>query len=297
MLLLATLPLILSSGGLASADAPLGRALERAQVRLERASILAVDHSEWDNAWEIESEHYLVRTTANWYIGKRVAQNLENMFSFFSDVTGTDWQPNERLQVFLFEDLGDYNVFGDSNGEHHSSILGSYHATAHPQQPVATYLHHSQLQVGQWVTHSAFHQFVTSAFSRPLPVWFEEGLASYFARAYWDKPFLISEFKRISNSEAYVPLGTLLREPIEEYVADPHVRFVELGTLFTYLLHHRPDTMTQKNADGVVLMAPMGDYVLNTLRGQDVTDNPVHELLTQDLDQLEAELRDFANEF
>lgn len=296
MLILATLTLLVNSSDATATDALLDRALARAQVRLESSAVLAVDHSAWENAWEIESDHYLVRTTANWYIGQRVAQNLENMYGFFAELTGSDWQPNEPLRLFLFEDLADYNQFGDSNGEHHSSILGSYYATAHPEQPVATYLHHSQLQVAQWVTHSAFHQYVRGAYARQLPIWFEEGLASYFARAYWDKAFLFSEFKRISNSGAYLPLGTLLREPIEQYVADPHVRFVELGTLWTYLLHHRPDTMTQKNEDGIVLLAPAADYVVDTLRGRDVTGNPVHELLTQDLDQLEAELRDFINE-
>jgi len=297
MQFLAALSLFLSPAvapaGLLESDTPLDRALASAQARLESTATLVGDHSTWENAWELETEHYRVRTTANWYIGKRMGKNLEVMFGFFQEITGSDWEPSQPLSIFLFEDLADYNQFGTDNGEYHSSILGSYYASGHADQPVATYVHHSPKQLAMWVTHSAFHQFAGGAFSQPAPTWFEEGLASYFANAYWDQDYLASEFKRISRGSSYVPLGTLLREPIDQYVADPHSRFIELGMLFNYLLHKRPDTMTQKNADGIVLLAPAADYVSGTMRGLDVSDNPVHELLTVDLEQLEAELRDF----
>lgn len=288
MHLLATLSLFCALS--APGDSPLQQALERAQAKLELQPLLLGDHTQWVNAWEIETEHFRLRTTANWYLGQRMAQNLEGMLPFFQEITGTQWAPSEPLRIFLFEDLTGYNQFGDDNGEYHSSMLGSYYATAHPERPVATYLHHSPKQLGMWVTHSAYHQFASAAFSQPVPVWFDEGLASYFANAYWDPTYLATQFKRISKSQSYVPLRTLLSEPIDLYIADPHSRFIELGMLFNYLLHHRPDTMTKKNADGIVLIAPAADYISGVLHGRDVTDNPVHTLLTTDLDLLEAEL-------
>ena len=288
MQLVATLSMLCALA--APADSPLERALVRAQVQLELRVPLTGDHSSWENAWEIESPHFLIRTTANWYIGQRMAENLEGMLPFFHEVTGSQWVPSEPLRIFLFEDLAGYNTFGDENGEYHSSMLGSYFATGHPEQPVATYIHHSPKQLGMWVTHSAYHQFAARAFSQPVPVWFDEGLASYFANAYWDPAYLAAQFKRIKSGPSYVPLRTLLREPIEAYVPDPHARFIELGMLFNYLLHHREDTMTKKNADGIVLIAPAADFISGMLLGQDVTDNPVRTLLTEDLEQLEADL-------
>jgi hypothetical protein len=173
-------------------------------------------------------------------------------------------------------------------------LLGSFYATQHPDRPVAMYFHANVRQRAMWATHSAFHQFVDRAFAAAPPTYLSEGLAAYFSIFYWDQAFGIAEFKRIASGPAWVPLARLQREGIEAYAADPHTRFIELGMLFNYLLHYRPDTRTQKNADGVVLLSPAADYCADVLRGRDVSGHPVHELLTVGLADLEAELRSYS---
>ncbi len=194
------------------------------------------------------------------------------------------------MPIHLYPSLGEYNQFGNNFGADHSSVLGSFFATQHPDRPVAMYFHVNQGQLVMWANHSAFHQFVDRAFANVPPIWVSEGLASYFA-FYWQQPYLASEFEAIAAGDRWLPLSQIMREGVDGYGTDPHARFVELAMLFNYLLHYRADTRTQKNEDGIVLLSPAADYCADVLRGRDVSDHPVHELLTTGLRDLEAELR------
>jgi len=299
----ATLLLSLAAAAPRGAPSPgdemLDRLLERSQAQLEAAAVVLADHSSWDDAWEITTRDYAVRTSMNWYLGKRLGDDLEAMLGFFRELGRTEWRPPNRMRVFLFPSLADYNAFGNAFGEH-SSMLGSFWASDHPERPVALYFDPNPFWVSTWATHSAFHQFAGQAFPSTPPLWVDEGLASYFAHFYWDPAWGADEFRRVVDGGLFLPLRQLMREPISAYVTPPgstvdeaHRRFVELGALFAYLLNHREDTRTQYNADGIVLLSPAADYVADLLRGRDVSDHPVHELFTVRLDELEADLRAF----
>ncbi len=288
------LALLLVPDGGDAVDRAIARAVARTQSRLARDVVPFEDHSTWDTAWEIESKSYRVTTSMNWYIGAALAQDLETMLGYFRELAATEWRPPTPMPIHLYPTLGEYNQFGDTFGEFHSSALGSFCATQHPDRPVAMYFHVSKNQLTMWATHSAFHQFVDHAFANVPPTWVSEGLASYFAIFYLDQAYGISEFQRIAGGDTWIPLSQLQREGIDAYPTDPHTRFIELGTLFNYLLHYREDTRTQKNADGIVLLSPAADYCADVLRGRDVSGHPVHELLTSGLTELEADLRAYS---
>lgn len=285
------LALLLVPGDGDAVDRAVARAVERTQAKLETQLALFDDHSSWENAWEIETPSYRVTTSLNWYIGRRLGTDLETMLGYFRELTGTEWRPPTPMPFHLYPTLGEYNQFGNNFGEHHSSVLGSFYATQHPDRPVAMYFHASKKQLAIWATHSAFHQFVDRAFANAPPIWVAEGLASYFAIFYWDQSYGMAEFERIARSDAWIPLAQIQREGLDIYPADPHTRFIELGMVFNYLLHYRPDTRTQKNEDGVVLLSPAADYCADLLRGRDVSRHPVHDLLNSGLAEFEAELR------
>jgi len=272
-------------------DETLERANERARERLEEKVIVLEDRSTWDKAWKIQTKNYVVTTSMNHYIGANLANELEMMLGQFTNLAQSRWQAPDPMQIHLYPNLGAYNQFGDQFGEHHSSVLGCFYATQNADRPVATYFHVSRLQISTWATHGAWHQFVDRAYARSLPTWMDEGLASYFSMYYWDKPFAIGEWNRISRSESFIPLVQLKTEGIDVYGVDPHTRFVELGTLFYYLLHCRPDTYTQVNADGIVLLSPAADWIAMTLRGDDVSDHPVQELISTRLDEVERDMK------
>ncbi len=283
-------------GAGAAFDRALARSLARAQVELESSRF--DDHSTWDRAWEIPSESFRVRTAMNWYIGAELGRHLDTMLEHFRSVTRSSWRPPTPMSVFLFSNLQEYNQFGAAGifqqvSANHSSILGSFYGPEHAERPVALYFDRNRTRLGMWATHSAFHQFAEGAFGGQRPLWFEEGLASYFSLFYWDKAYAATEFRLLVERGTFVPLAQLQRETIDQYVADPHARFIELGMLFAYLLLYREDTRTQLGPDGVVQSAPAADWVAAALRGADVSNDPVQELLREGLDELEADLKAF----
>jgi hypothetical protein len=289
---------LFTGGGPATASDPadealLERVLDRAQAELEERLVLVGDHARWETAWRIETRDYEVRTSLNWYIGRKLGDDLEAMLGFFRELGRTQWRPPQPMNVFLFPSLAEYNAFGNEHGQEHSSMLGSFWASAQADRPVALYFDSNRLRVSMWATHSAFHQFSGQAFPTTPELWLDEGLASYFAIFFWDAQWGATEFRRVVDTGRFTPLRQLMREPIAAWVDDPDARFVQLGALFTYLLNYREDTRTQKNAEGVVLISPAADYVSDLLRGRDVSDHPVHELFTTRLDELEADLRAF----
>ena len=277
-----------------AADAALlESALERVLGDFERRARLAGSHATWDEAWEIETRDLLVRTPLNHYIGAQLGRDLETMLGHFRELGRTEWRPRARLPVFLFGSLADYNDFGNNFGAEHSSMLGSFWASDHELRPTALYFDSNRSLTSIWATHSLFHQFANQAFPSAPAVWLDEGLASYFSIFYWDADWGAAEFRRVVDTGRFVPLRRLMSDPLAAYTDDPHSRFVELGALFNYLLNYRPDTRTQRNAEGQVLMSPAGDYLHDLLRGRDVSSHPVHELFTVRLGELEADLRAF----
>lgn len=254
-------------------------ALDRAQRRLENSVDLYQDHSSWENAWRVESAHYRVRTTHSWFLGSDLAQGLEAMLGHFQSVLGTTHAPSEPWAVHVFPTLPEYNQYGTEHGADHSSFYGSFFSGLDPERAVATYYDSNATLLRMWVTHSALHQYMDSAFNREAPTWLEEGLASYFA-LYWDAGYGVSELTRIKRLGRFVPLRQLLRENIGQYTSDPHTRFIELGMLMTYLLHYRTDLR-------------FGEYLQLRMVADDFALHPAHEWLTEDVGRLEAEFSAF----
>jgi hypothetical protein len=281
---------VLSTPG-SEPDETVDRANERARQRLETKVVVLDDHSTWDKAWKINTKNFVVTTPMNYYIGAKLGSDLETMLGYFKDLAQSEWQAPDPMEIHLYPNLGAYNQFGDQFGEHHSSVLGSFYATQNADRPVATYFHVNRTMVSMWATHSAWHQFVDRAFARSLPTWIDEGLASYFGTFYWDGAYGVSEWKKIVESERFIPFVQLKTEGIDVYGVDPHTRFIELGMLFNYLLHYREDTRTQRTAEGVVLVSPAADWIALLLRGEDPSGHPVQELVSTRLDDIEREMK------
>ena len=55
----------------------LAKAVARAQARLEATTEVWIDHSTWENAWQIGSDHYRVQTTLTRHFGEEIATGLE----------------------------------------------------------------------------------------------------------------------------------------------------------------------------------------------------------------------------
>lgn len=293
-LLALTAPAHAPSEGDALAEA-LDAAARRAQARMEAKLELWEDHSTWDKAWVVRSEHYEVKTTNGRYLAASTAEELEVMLGLFRETLMVDpaWQPNETLRVAIHPEIEAYNAFGQPNGAEHSSFYGSFYSPAAPERPVATYFVPNRQLLRMWITHGAFHQFLDRVRPQGLSPALTEALASYFALC-WDFSYGVGVLGRMKASGRLFPLRELLRASEGEFADRTEERFVELGMLVAYLVHHRADTRTVKKG-GEVWQAPFSEYLDALLTGDDAELHPVHELLNGRVGELEKDF--FAFEF
>ena len=273
---------------------PYREALDRALTD-ERAKVaeteIWTDHSTWENAWVATSTHYEVRTTQSFGLARDLAGGLDTLQGFFRSVLGSSHVPAQRAKVFVFPDIAAYNQFGQANNAaEHSSFYGSFHAVQAPDRPVAAVFDKNLTWLRIQITHSAAHQWLREAYTNTPPTWVDEGLASYFS-LYWHPRWGAGELRKIIAEDRFLPLATLLAEPITGYSNRTDQRFIELGMLCSYLFHYREDTRTVE-ADGTVVRAPFRDYVVALLEGRDTAALPVHALFL-DLPALQQQFTTF----
>jgi hypothetical protein len=271
---------------------PYERSVERevraALDRLEGGLRLWVDRSRWENAWRTETEHFEVRNTSSRDLGERIADGLEKMIAWFRYILGEPPRAVGRMKVFVLPDMETYNRFGEDFGGFHSSKYGSFFAPDHPERPTISFHFPNELLVRQWLTHSVLHQYLDRCYPIAPPPWIDEGLASYF-EVHWDYPNKRAGFRHMMQAGRFVPLDLLFEDTIEDYTED---HFSELGMLFYYLLHEREDTRFDLDpATREVRKAPFRDYLRKVVAGQDVTDDPIHALVTGRVSELESDFR------
>ncbi len=279
----------------ASLERALETAIDRAQERLVREVELWEDHSTWETAWEVTTENYRVRSTHSRYLASDLAEGLEGMLAVMREtlMTDPDWTSTEPFRIYVLPALADYTQFGNDHGAEHSSFYGSFYPAGHPERPVATFFHPNRDLVRMFATHSAFHQFVETAYDRRLPEALTEGLASYFA-LWWDFDYGVEEWEKMKRERRTIPLAQLLTTPVTGFTDRPNERLFELGMLVAYLLHHHPETRTIRE-DGEIWQAAFSEYLDVYLTGDDVELHPVHDLLSARLPELERDF--FAYEF
>jgi hypothetical protein len=204
-------------------------------------------------------------------------------------VLDTRYVPPTPFQVFIFPTTADYNTFGGPFGDH-SSLYGSFYPEG-AEQPVAAVYDPNWTRLQMYVTHSALHQFVEHAFGRAPDTWISEGLASYFA-LYWDLGYGPSELRSIVAKREFIPLTELTVQPIVQYRDRPHIRFMELGTLFLYLLHYRDDTRMARPGEEP-REASFADYVRVALKGGDERRHPFYIELVRHVGEIQKDFVSF----
>ena len=242
-------------------------AVERRSRFLERIDLWE-DHSSWDDPWIVTTDHYEVRTTDSFGLARRVADGLETMHGHFRDLLGGEVSGPPQ-PVWILPTMGGYNTFGDDIGDDHSSILGAFYATGHPEQPLLTYFIPNETQLMMWLTHAATHQYLASAFRREPQPFLAEGLASYFS-LFWDWRYGAREHQRLKRENGFRPLETLMNDDVPAYRDAPHDRFIQLGMLFNYLLHYCEPT--RRGAEGEEPEASFANYLRAAVRGQDLSE-------------------------
>lgn len=275
----------------AAADGPLAKLLDqaiaRSQAAVAKTTDIWEDHTTWERAWRVQTEHYEVRRLGSHADAFTLGANLEMMLANFqSDLAAELPKGDTPMKVFVFPKIDGYKQFGDDFGEHHSSIYGGFYAKENPDKPIASYENEDWLNIH--VTNAALHQFVDRTFPAATPpTWVTEGLAAYFCTYYWGNyPWALDKFNKLRESDRLIPLARLMGDSIEQYGTRTEDRMIQLGMLFAYLLKFREDTKTTQNE------APFRDYLLAYLRNEDPKLHEAHNK-TRNLRHLQREFAAF----
>ena len=137
-------------------------------------------HAEWDAAWELATEHYVVRTNAGWRVLKTVAHAMEQVHVFYRQFHRYKLGKGETVpvaNVLIFKDAAEYKELG---GQPVEWAAGHWDGTN-----VVTYDPRGGGDGGlsgllDTLFHEASHQFTSLAGGSAVPAWLNEGMASFF---------------------------------------------------------------------------------------------------------------------
>jgi hypothetical protein len=171
-------------------------------------------HGEWDDAWEIESDHFVLRTDMDYDFAAKMSQAAEKLFANMTTFLGFEPELRDPLPVYIFKDLDEYNVFGSqyANGDEgfRSSAMGCFYALSHPDAPAVTFYHfdenYNYLWTDQWFHHVVPHQILAEALPNLASTWMLNGIATYFELwSNFEPPF--KEIKRKLSGRRMIPLN------------------------------------------------------------------------------------------
>lgn len=136
-------------------------------------------HREWDKAWQLETDHYRVRTNAGYVVLRTVAHAMEQMNVFYRRFHRyrEDGGGIPKANVLIFRNRDEYMRLGGAPVEWAG---GHWDGTN-----VVTYDHRggnegSLRDTLQTLFHEASHQFTSLAGGSAVPAWLNEGMASFF---------------------------------------------------------------------------------------------------------------------
>ena len=202
-------------------------------------------HAEWDAAWELATEHYVVRTNAGWRVLKTVAHAMEQVHVFYRQFHRYKLGKGDSVpvaNVLIFKSAQEYKDLG---GQPVEWAAGHWDGTN-----VVTYDPRGGGDGGlsgllDTLFHEASHQFTSLAGGSAVPAWLNEGMASFF-----EGTRLLSngklEWNLVVPGRLYPLLDEIkdkkhdLRAIVEGRVAD-YRSFYPWGWGIVYYLHNAED--------------------------------------------------------
>ncbi|MBK7644103.1 MAG: tetratricopeptide repeat protein [Planctomycetes bacterium] len=137
-------------------------------------------HSEWDTAWELETEHYKVKTDAGYRVLMTAARAMEQVQVFYR-LFHQYKTKNEKIPiagVWIFKNHDEFMTLGKPSVTWAAGFWnGSEVVTFDPRGEGSTAGLTDLLDV---LFHEASHQFTSLAGGGSVPAWLNEGMASFF---------------------------------------------------------------------------------------------------------------------
>jgi len=137
-------------------------------------------HAEWDKAWELETEHYKVKTNAGYRVLMTTAHAMEQVQVFYR-LYHQFRTKNEKIpiaNVWIFKNRDEYKTLGHqpidwAAGHWDGSSVVTYDPRGEGSDAGLADLLNT-------LFHEASHQFTSLAGGGGVPSWLNEGMASFF---------------------------------------------------------------------------------------------------------------------
>jgi hypothetical protein len=135
---------------------------------------------DWNDAWELETSHYRVRTNVDLAAALNAAFDLERFYLFFFRVFGSEIDAHhvqDRMVVHLHGDPGSFPAIGYGRRAYYESGTRRLVVDAKSVLVRPALLHEATHQI---LDETAAGQLASDA---GIPAWLSEGLAEYMATA------------------------------------------------------------------------------------------------------------------
>ncbi|MFC1524940.1 tetratricopeptide repeat protein [Planctomycetota bacterium] len=139
---------------------------------------------QWENAWEIESEHYIVYTNMPRVFGELMSEELEEFYRAYLEHFQIKSKAHSKAKAFIFKTLD------DAKKENADMFYLQNHKAYYRSGMLYMYGGDAGLGVTTAVRHEAAHH-INHMYTLGLPEWIEEGLAVYAQYSSYENDKLI----------------------------------------------------------------------------------------------------------
>lgn len=209
-------------------------------------------HSEWENAWELPSEHYMLVTNKDYDYAIDVLDKAEKTYAELAKFFGDEPQLyGDKLYIYMFSSIEEYNQFGRDNAGpeegYRQQSKGGFYAGAHPDTPAAICSQFDETTRYDWTPVNLYHALTVQYMGEVQPnitsAWLRESIVSFFERFVFYKWSLREDFGKYVIGNRFIPLAdfmdmaTLSDDPTTGmYVGGDRPRQVAQGGLLIMFL-------------------------------------------------------------
>ncbi len=215
-------------------------------------------HSNWDTAWELESEHYMLITDKDYDYAAQALKKAENTYAALKEFFNDEPQLyGDKLYVYMFKTPDEYNQFARNNTDQEEgfrqSVFGGFYASGHPDTPAAINSEFDETTRFDWTDYHLYHalalQYIAEVQPNITSAWLRESIVSYFQRfRFYQWPSLREDWGKYIIGNRFIPfsdfmeLSTLNSDPsVGFYVGGDRPRQVaQGGLLILYLTQAGP---------------------------------------------------------
>ena len=152
------------------------------KLRPDDIARLDAKHSNWESAYEVEGEFYLVKTDMGYEMAHAMAGAMEQINTFYRKVFNYKQRGGSMrsCEIRVYKSRAEFDQYEEDIDQ---NVKGFYRPL---DNNVTTYDPRTEESPGTladlWSTlfHEASHQFTRAVWPNPIPTWLNEGTACYF---------------------------------------------------------------------------------------------------------------------